>query len=110
MSNAHREMLPNRRHNVSFTLEFQGEKYDVTTGFYADGRFGEVFINRIQDKSAAKLGQHLDGVCRDSAILMSLALQHGVKLSDLKHSITRDDDSTPMSIIGTIVDSVEMKK
>lgn len=101
-----RDALPNRRSSVSFTVEFQGERYDVTTGFYEDSRFGEIFINRIRDKTAAKLGQQLDAVCRDSAILMSLALQYGVNLADLKHSITRDEDGTPMSIVGKIVDSV----
>ncbi len=101
-----RNNLPNRRHSINFTIEFQGERYDVTTGFYEEGKFGEIFINRIRDKSAAKLGQQLDAVCRDSAILMSLALQHGVDLGDLKHSITRDDEGAPMSIVGAIVDSV----
>ena len=105
-----RDTLPNRRSSVSFTITFQGEQYDVTTGFYEDGRFGEIFINRIRDKSAAKLGQQLDAVCRDSAILMSLALQYGVNLADLKHSITRDDDGAPMSIVGAIVDSVNPKE
>lgn len=104
-----RETLPNRRPSVSFTLAFQGEQYDVTTGFYEDGRWGEIFINRIRDKTAAKLGQQLDAVCRDSAILMSRALQNGVSLADLKHSITRDDDSTPMSIVGAIIDSIELQ-
>lgn len=104
-----RETLPDRRNSVNFTLVFQGEQYDVTTGFYEDGRFGEIFINRIRDKSAAKLGQQLDAVCRDSAILMSRALQNGVSLAELKHSITRDDDSTPMSIVGAIIDSIELK-
>jgi hypothetical protein len=103
-------MLPNRRPAVSFTLAFQGERYDVTTGFYEDGRFGEIFINRNRDKTAAKLSQHLDAVCRDSAILMSLALQHGVDLANLKHSITRDEDGVPMSIVGAIVDSVNQKE
>ena len=101
-----RNTLPNRRSSVNFTLEFQGEHYDVTTGFYDDGKFGEIFINRVRDKSAAKLGQQLEATCRDVAIVMSLALQHGVDLADLKHSITRDDDGVPMSIVGAIVDSV----
>lgn len=105
-----RSALPNRRRSTNFTLEFQGERYDVTTGFYDDGRFGEIFINRIRDKAAAKLGQQLDAVCRDSAILMSLALQYGGNLADLKHSITRDDDGAPMSIVGAIVDSVNLKE
>lgn len=105
-----RNTLPHRRFSTNFTLEFQGERYDVTTGFYDDGRFGEIFINRIRDKAAAKLGQQLDAVCRDSAILMSLALQYGGNLADLKHSITRDDDGAPMSIVGAIVDSVNLKE
>ena len=104
-----RNTLPNRRSSVNFTLEFQGEHYDVTTGFYDDGKFGEIFINRVRDKSAAKLGQQLEATCRDVAIVMSLALQHGVDLADLKHSITRDDDGVPMSIVGAIVDSVNPK-
>ena len=35
-----RDTLPNPRTSVTFTLEFQGERYDVTTGFYPDGRIG----------------------------------------------------------------------
>lgn len=104
-----RQTLPNRRGSISFTLAFQGEQYDVTTGFYDDGRFGEIFINRIRDKTAAKLGLHLEAICRDSAILMSRALQNGVSLDELKHSITRDDDSTPMSIVGAIIDSIKLQ-
>jgi hypothetical protein len=102
-----RESLPNHRNSINFTIRFEGEQYGVTTGFYPDGRIGEIFINRIKDKTAAKLGQQLDAVCRDSAILLSLLLQYGVDLPNLKHSITRDDDSTPMSIVGTIIDSIE---
>jgi len=105
-----RNNLPHRRSSIIFTLEFQGEQYDVTTGFYDSGSFGEIFINRVRDKTAAKLGQHLEAVCRDSAILMSLALQYGVNLLDLKHSITRDDDGVPMSIVGAIIDSIEQNK
>lgn len=99
-----RETLPNRRNSVSFTLEFQGERYDVTIGNYPDRRVGEVFINRILSKTSAKVGTLLDGVCRDSAILMSIALQHGVDLSTLRHAITRDEDGEPSTIVGAIVD------
>lgn len=107
-----REMLPARRSSISFTIEFQGERYDVTTGFYKDGRLGEVFINRrragTSGNGAARLGEQLDAACRDAAIMISYALQYGATLADLKHSITRDDDSSPMSIVGAIVDSVEL--
>ena len=99
-----RETLPNRRASVSFSLAFQGERYDVTIGHYEDGRAGEVFINRILSKTSAKVGTLLDGVCRDSAILMSLAIQHGTDLATLRHAITRDEDGTPSTIVGAVVD------
>lgn len=99
-----RELLPNRRANFSFTIEFQGERYDVTIGHYRDGRAGEVFINRILGKASAKVGTLLDGVCRDSAILMSIAIQFGTDLSTLSSAITRDEDGAPSTIVGAIVD------
>lgn len=99
-----REPLPDRRSSVSFTVTFQGERYDVTVGHYNDRRVGEVFINRILSKTSAKVGTLLDGVCRDSAILMSLAIQHGTDLATLRHAITRDEDGEPSTIVGAIVD------
>lgn len=99
-----RETLPNRRNSASFTFSFQGERYDVTIGYYDDDRVGEVFINRIMSRTAAKVGTLLDGVCRDSAILMSIALQHGTNLATLRHAITRDEDGDPSTIVGAIVD------
>jgi mono/diheme cytochrome c family protein len=71
---------------------------------YDDTRVGEVFINRIMSKTSAKVGTLLDGVCRDSAILMSIALQHGTNLATLRHAITRDSDGDPSTIVGAIVD------
>lgn len=103
-----RVTLEPRRFSLNFTLAFQGERYHVTTGFYGDGRTGEIFINRIRNKTAARLGEPLDAICRDSAILMSLAIQHGADLAALKHSITRDEEGQPMSIVGAILDAVEI--
>jgi hypothetical protein len=100
-----RDVLPTRRFSETFSLAFAGEKYDVTAGFYPDQRVGEVFINRVRDRSAARLGNQLDGVCRDGAILLSLALQHGVSIDTIRHAITREGDE-PATIIGAIVDHV----
>jgi hypothetical protein len=99
-----RETMPNRRFSASFTLDFQGERYDVTIGHYDDERVGEVFINRILGKASAKVGTLLDGVCRDSAILLSIALQHGTSLATLRHAVTRDEDGDPSTIVGVIVE------
>jgi ribonucleoside-diphosphate reductase alpha chain len=110
MHPARREALDNRRFSVNYRLEFQGETYDVTAGFYNDGRLGELFINRVRDKKAAKLGFQLDATCRDAAIMISRALQHGVDLAELTHSVTRGDADEPMSIVGAVIDSIEAQR
>lgn len=101
-----REALPNCRQSYNFTLTFQGEQYHVTIGHYVDGRPGEVFITRIYSKTSAKVGTQLDDVCRDSAILASLAIQHGADLKTIHHALTRDDDNEPTTIVGAIVDQL----
>lgn len=101
-----RESLPERRASYNFTVEFQGERYNVTIGHYHDGRPGEVFVNRLFTKTSAKVGTLLDGVCRDSAILVSLALQHGTSLQVIQHAITRDEDGEPSTIVGAIIDQI----
>lgn len=99
-----REVLPMRRPSENSTISHGGEKYDVTSGFYPDGRVAEIFVNRVRDKAAAKIGIQLDGVCRDSAVLLSLALQHGVSLENIQRAVTRESDGEPATIVGAIVD------
>lgn len=101
-----RDALPARRFSQNFTIVWQGEQYHVTIGFHHDGRAGEVFVNRIYSKTSAKVGQLLDGICRDAAILVSLALQHGAQLDTMQHAITRDEDGTPSTIVGAIIDHI----
>lgn len=105
MMNA-RNTMPERRSSETFSLAFGGEKYHVTTGFYTDGALGEIFINRVRDKAAAKLGSQLDGVCRDGAILLSFALQYGAPIDAIRHALTRDEDGAAATVIGAILDEV----
>jgi hypothetical protein len=79
----------------------------VTVGFYPDGRIGETFVNRIRDKAAARLGEQLDGICRDSAILLSFALQYGAPLNAISRAVTRNDDNEPSTIVGALVELME---
>lgn len=99
-----REALAERRRCETFNFAFQGEKYIVTIGYYPDGRVGEVFINRVMDRTSAKIGMLLDGVCRDSAILLSLALQHGCEMETITGAVTRDEDGGASTIVGAILD------
>lgn len=101
-----RELLPERRASFNFTVAIQGEKYHVTVGYYPDGRPGEVFVDRIYTKSSAKVGTLLDSLCRDAAILVSMALQYGAPPDVMAHAISRDEEGTPQTIVGEIVDHI----
>lgn len=97
-----REPLPLRRRSETFELPFGGfrQSHIITVGFYEDGRIGEVFIN------GGKSGEIVEAIARDGAVILSMALQHGVPLDDISHAITRDGQNMPQSIVGVIVDMI----
>ena len=95
-----RTPLPARRRCETIEIEFGGfnRLHTITLGYYADGTPGEVFIN------SGKSGEQFEATARDGAVLLSLALQHGVSLDTIKHAITRDGQGAPSSIIGAVVE------
>ena len=95
-----RNPLPMRRDAETFTVDHNGMLYVVTIGRYPNGAIGEVFIN------FEKSGTTAEAIARDGAILMSLALQYGVPLENLKTAVTRDLRGEPSSIVGAVVDKL----
>ena len=95
-----RRLLPERRRAETFALTACNQTITITTGFYADGRLGEVFIG------IGKSGTDLASVARDAGVLLSLALQHGVDVATVAHAITRDSSGAAASILGAIVDAL----
>lgn len=93
-----REVLPQRRHSESFDFMCQGLRYTATLGYYPDGRMGEVFL------SAAKVGTAVDIHMRDSAVAMSLALQHGCPVERFSTAFLRDARGIPEGPLGTLLD------
>ena len=95
-----RHALPMRRRSETFEIDFGGLKnsHVITIGFYDDGRIGEVFVN------GGKSGELVEAIARDGAVLLSMALQHGVSLDTIRHALTRDSQDEPQSIIGVVVD------
>jgi hypothetical protein len=98
-------MLPQRRPNETFDLTHgnQRTKFQVTVGYYRQDGNGpagpaEVFI------TGAKTGSEFEAVARDGAILLSLALQHGVPLETLKYTVTRNENGEPSTIVGAVID------
>jgi hypothetical protein len=40
-----RQRLPNKRKSQTTTLEREGSRYQMTVGYFPDGRVGEIFLN-----------------------------------------------------------------
>jgi hypothetical protein len=100
---ASRDTLPLRRACETFELHHGGQnnRFHITVGRYPDGRPGECFI------SGAKTGSDLEATARDGAVLLSIALQHGVPLEIIGHAITREADGSPSTILGAVVDRLK---
>ena len=63
------------------TFQHDGRTYRATFGSFANGVLGEVFLDI--DRPDSTLQQHAD----DSAILVSLLLQHGLSADTIRRSI-----------------------
>jgi hypothetical protein len=95
-----RKRLPNRRQCESFEFRHAGHPFTLCTGFYADGRIAEIFL------SSHKPGSPIEAIARDSAIMASLALQHGVALETIRAALTRDHDGGPATLLGAALDAI----
>ncbi len=81
---ASRARLPNRRPSHSETLEVGGQKVIATVGFDPEtGQPRELFM------SAGKEGSLLNALLADAAVVISVALQHGVPGEALARSVGR---------------------
>lgn len=95
-----RRTLPQRRDCETFEISFNGlrRSHTITVGYYPNGDVGEVFIN------GGISGEPAEAIARDGAVVLSLALQYGAELSNIKSAITRDDQGAPTSIVGAVID------
>jgi hypothetical protein len=90
--------LPNRRMHETFEFDHWGQSYVVGLGRAPGCEVSEVFLN------CGKAGTQSETLARDSAVLLSLALQYGTPIEAIGHAITRDADGRPSGPIGTLID------
>ena len=84
MSSPHRQRLPNRRPSHTETLEVAGQPFTASVGFDPeDGRPRELFL------TAGKEGSLINAMLADAAVVISVALQHGVSAKALAKSVGR---------------------
>ena len=77
-----RQVLPARRTGYTQKVAIGGHKLFLSTGEYANGRLGEIFIALHKEGSAFR------GLMDAFAIAVSLGLQHGVALEDFVEAFT----------------------
>ncbi len=77
-----RETLPARRSGYTQKVSVGGHKLFLSTGEYANGRLGEIFVALHKEGSAFR------GLMDAFAIAVSIGLQHGVDLEDYVEAFT----------------------
>jgi hypothetical protein len=90
-----RQRLPNRRLHQITVVEHGGFKLVVGVGRYSDGRLGELFVD------SHKGGTALDTILRDSAILVSFALQAGIDVTTIRAALA------PSGPLAAVLDKIE---
>jgi hypothetical protein len=95
-----REPLPGRRYSETFKMRHGDLRsaYHVTIGCYPDGRIGEIFISTNQ------VGTAIDALARDTAVLMSLCLQHGCRMETMRDALTREQNGAPSTVAAAVAD------
>ena len=95
-----RQRLENRRPCETFSFECNGQTYTATIGRFSDGRLAEIFLGN------AKVGSHSDSAAKDSAVVASLALQHGVPLESIRKALCRDSHGRASGPLGAALDII----
>ena len=101
MSAAPRQRLPNRRDSQTFNFGWLGMSFTASISRYSDGRLAEIFL------TSPKVGTHADIAARDSAVVASLALQHGVSVETLRRALLRNGQGVASGPLGVALDIVD---
>lgn len=75
-----RKRLPSRRRSEIVDFRHAGRVWTAAISRFDDGGIAEIFLNSAKDSAIAHLAQ-------ESAIVASLALQHGCEITTLRHAI-----------------------
>jgi hypothetical protein len=108
MTAPHRTPLPNRRRAETSDIEVAGHRLTATVGFDRAGRPAELFL------SGAKDGSGMAAILADAAVVISIALQHGILAAALRKSVSRIPEAlagpatAPGSAIGAALDLIAM--
>ena len=94
-----RQRLPNRRAAEMINYAVRGQPLVANVGFYPDGRIGEVFLVH-----AGKAGADLNISMLEVGVAVSIALQHGATVDELRAALPRTEDGKAEGAIGQLLD------
>ena len=92
-----RERLPNRRIGELISFKHEGINYVAQISRFPDGRIAEVFLD------GGKPGDAIDIMAKDMATLASIALQHGVPISDIRAALSQESDGQMRGPFGAML-------
>lgn len=99
-----REVLPNRRGADTFEMDLRGMVFIVTFGRSPiDNRVIEIFAVCSAGSS------NIDVDLCDACVAVSLALQHGASVADLRKSMLRARNGRPAGLLGAVLDEIELR-
>ncbi len=84
VSAAPRRRLPNRRLHSLIEFEHDGHRFTGGIGRFPDGSLAELFIN------GNKVGAAAETSAQESALVASMALQHGCAIETIQHALARN--------------------
>jgi hypothetical protein len=94
-----RERLPNRRASISFSFECGPRHYISTISYFpGSNRLAEIFLGN------GRAGSDIDAAAKDSAVVASIALQHGVPVEIIRKALLRDAHGRASSPLGAVLD------
>jgi ribonucleoside-diphosphate reductase alpha chain len=98
MTDTTRQRLPNRRYSEFIGFKSMGMEFTASISRFPDGRLGELFCDNH------KAGSAIGTLVRDSAIILSFALQHNADVKDIARALCRDSAGRPLGPIAQALD------
>ena len=96
-----RQRLPNRRPSITFNFQCGRHVYTATISYFpGTDRLAEIFLGN------GLAGSDVDAAAKDSAVVASIALQHGVSVDTIRHALLRDPRDVASSPLGVALDQI----
>jgi hypothetical protein len=96
-----RTCLPNRRASTTFAFQHGSHHYVATISYFPNtGQLAEIFLGN------GKAGSQLDAAAKDSAVVCSIAFQHGTPVEVIRKALLRDANGVAASPLGRALDII----